>query len=133
MTYLLDTNICSAYLKRPGLLAPRFIQHTGRLSISTIVLAELYTWAFRRSDPIPLLNSITQEILIAVEVIDFDTRCARMFGELRATMMSAGAGVHPTDLMIAAVARVHDLTLVTHNVRHFSRIPELRIDNWLEP
>jgi tRNA(fMet)-specific endonuclease VapC len=48
MTHLLDTNICSAYLKRPGGLAHRFMQHAGGLALPTIVLAELYTWAFRR-------------------------------------------------------------------------------------
>ncbi len=47
MTHLLDTNICSAYLKRPGNLAHRFTQYGGGLAIPAVVLAELYTWGFR--------------------------------------------------------------------------------------
>ena len=45
MSYLLDTNICSAHLKRPSGLSHRFIQYGGRLHIPTIVLGELYAWA----------------------------------------------------------------------------------------
>jgi predicted nucleic acid-binding protein len=46
MSYLLDTNICSAHARRPGGVAHRFIQHAGRLSMPTIVLAELYAGAY---------------------------------------------------------------------------------------
>ena len=45
MSFLLDTDTCSAHLKRPAGLIHRFVQHSGRLYISTIVLGELYTWA----------------------------------------------------------------------------------------
>src|SRR5687768_17053607 len=46
MSFLLDTNICSAHMRRPGGLAHRFIQHSGRLWTSTLVLAELYAGAY---------------------------------------------------------------------------------------
>src|SRR5437588_6580864 len=46
MSFLLDTNICSAYLKYPGALTHRFHQHGGRLYVTTLVLGELYTWAY---------------------------------------------------------------------------------------
>jgi predicted nucleic acid-binding protein len=42
VSFLLDTNIVSAYLKRPGALAHRFIQYSGRLYVSSVALAELY-------------------------------------------------------------------------------------------
>ena len=50
MTYLLDTNIISAHLRRPAGLQHRFIQHGGRIAVPTIVLAELYAWAFGKAD-----------------------------------------------------------------------------------
>ncbi len=133
MTHLLDTNICSAYLKRPGGLAHRFMQHVGGLAMSTIVLAELYTWAFRRPHPDPLLRLIEQDLIADLRVLDFDVDCARRFGEERATLLANGAVVNPVDLMIASVALTHGLVLVTHNVKHFEVIPNLRIEDWLAP
>ena len=133
MTHLLDTNICSAYLKRPGGLAHRFMQHVGGLDIPTIVLAELYTWAFRRPQPEPLLQLIEADLVSDVTVLNFDAACARQFGQMRAKLLTTGVVVNPVDLMIAAVARTHDLVLVTHSVKHFEVIPDLRIEDWLAP
>ncbi|MDA1231698.1 MAG: type II toxin-antitoxin system VapC family toxin [Planctomycetota bacterium] len=133
MTHLLDTNICSAYLKRPGGLAHRFMQHAGGLALPTIVLAELYTWAFRRPKSDPLLRLIEEDLIPDVRVLDFDAYCARQFGELRAAMLTSGVVVNPVDLMIATVALTHDLVLVTHNVKHFEVVPNLRIEDWLTP
>lgn len=131
MRFLLDTNICSAYLKRPGGLAHRFMQHVGSLALPTVVLAELYTWAFRRPQPSPLLDLIERDLVPDMRVLDFDAACARRFGELRATLLAGGVVVNPVDLMIAAVARTHDLVLVTHNTKHFEVIPDLPIEDWL--
>ena len=63
MSFLLDTNICSAHLKRPAGLIHRFIQHSGRLFIPTVVLGELYTWAFKRADPAPLLQLVDNQVV----------------------------------------------------------------------
>ena len=76
MSYLLDTNICSAHLKRPSGLSHRFIQYGGRLHIPTIVLGELYAWAYRRTDPAILLRQIEDELLTDIVVLDFDLTCA---------------------------------------------------------
>ncbi len=51
MSFLLDTNILSAHLRRPSGLAHRFIQHSGRLYTSSVALAELFVWAYKKSDP----------------------------------------------------------------------------------
>lgn len=131
MTHLLDTNICSAYLRRPGRLAHRFVQLGGGLAIPTVVLAELYTWAYRRPDPQRLLNIIDNDLLTDVAVLDFDSKCARLFGELRAKMLSQGLVTSPIDLMIGTVALWHNLTLVTNNARHFTAIPGLRVEDWI--
>ena len=132
MSYLLDTNICSAHLKRPAGLVHRFIQHSGRLFIPTPVLGELYTWAYHRSHPQPLLDRIAQQLLNDVAVLEFDSRCAIEFGRVNGQLLLQGITVDPVDLMIASVALVHDLTLVTHNMRDFERIPGLRLDDWLQ-
>lgn len=87
MSYLLDTDLCSAHLKRPSGLIHRFIQHSGRLFISSIVLGELYAWAFRRSSPQTLVDRIEAELLPDVFVLDFDRDCAIEFGQLRGDML----------------------------------------------
>ena len=132
MSFLLDTNICSVHLRRPSGLVHRFIQHSGRLSISSIVLAELYAWAYWRDDPAPFVRKI-DEFLQDVNVLLFDRRCAEQFGKLRAVLGRQGLVVSPVDLMIGSVALAHDLTLVTHNTADFRHISDLRLQDWLEP
>lgn len=130
MSFLLDTNVCSEHIRRPSGFAHRFVQHLGRLFIPTIVLGELYAWAYLRDQPEPLIRIIEDDLLVDITVIDFDRDAAHTFGRLRGACRSAGVTVNPVDLMIASVAIAHDLTLVTHNRRHFDLIPDLRVDDW---
>ena len=82
MTHLLDTNICSAHMRRPGGLAHRFFQHSGGLTISTVVLAELYAGAYKRPNPDRILSLIA-DLLPEITVLDFEKACAREFGKVR--------------------------------------------------
>ena len=133
MSFLLDTNILSTDLRRPTALAHRFLQYSGRLYTATICLAELYVWAFARSDPSPMLASIDRLLEYEVSVVDFDQECAKRFGRLRATLRGRGIAVNTTDLMIACVALEYDFTMVTHNTADFRNIPDLRLNDWLAP
>ncbi len=132
MTYLLDTNILSAHLRRAAGLQHRFIQHGGRIAAPTIVLAELYAWAFGKTDPDPPLKAIG-EVLDEVTILDFDAASALEFGRLRIELRRRGTPVSPPDLMIASTAVAHGLIVVTDNTRHFEVIPGLRLENWLNP
>jgi tRNA(fMet)-specific endonuclease VapC len=129
MSFLLDTNICSEHLRRPSGLSHRFIQHAGRLCIPTIVLGELLAWAYQRSNPDSLLRSIA-DLRAEVELLVYDEPSAEQFGRLRGILKRQGVAVNVPDLMIAAVALVHDLTLVTHNTADFQRVPGLRLVDW---
>jgi tRNA(fMet)-specific endonuclease VapC len=131
MSFLLDPDTCSAHLKRPAGLMHRFVQH--RLSVSTIVLAEIYVWGYRRSNPRPVLDRIENDLLADVGVLDFDRDCAREFGRIRAALLLQGLQPARIDLMIAAVAIVHSLTLVTHNTSDYQNVPGLQLDDWLVP
>jgi tRNA(fMet)-specific endonuclease VapC len=133
VSFLLDTDTCSFHLKRPSGLAHRFVQHSGGLNLSTIALAELYAWAYRRTHPAKLLQAITSDLLPDVMVLDFDAVCAEEFGKIRGALLRQGIQVATADMMIAAVALVHNLTLVTHNTADFQKIPGLRLDDWLIP
>ena len=133
MSLLLDTDTCSAYLKHRSRMQHRFVQHSGRLHISSIVLGELYTWAFRRASSVPALQAIRSELLLQVTVIHFDEHCAEEFGRERAGLLDRGMSVPTADLMIAATALAHNLTLVTHNTADYRHIPGLHLDDWLLP
>jgi tRNA(fMet)-specific endonuclease VapC len=132
MSHLLDTNICSAHFRRPGGLAHRFIQYGGRLFVPTVVLGELYTGAYHVGNPGPLLQKIA-DLLKDVRVLDFDHDCAEQFGKVRGGLLQRGISIPTADLMIAAVALTHNLTLVTNNTSDFQNIPGLRLDDWLTP
>lgn len=132
MSYLLDTNIVSAHVRRSSRLAHRFLQHSGRLFVPAMVEAELYVWAYGRDDPSELMRAI-HEFLGDCHLLAFDSECARWFGQARATMQRGGVGIADMDLMIASVAVVHGLTLVTNNVAHFAPVPGLAIEDWLTP
>ena len=133
MSFLLDTDICSAHLKRPAGLTHRFVQHSGRLYIPTLVLAELYTWAYQRAHPDALLLRIENDLLADVSVLDFDRTAAKEFGQVRGQLLQRGIAVSRIDLMIAAVALSHSFTLVTHNTADYRHIPGLLLDDWLVP
>jgi tRNA(fMet)-specific endonuclease VapC len=132
MSFLLDTNVCSAHMRRPGGLAHRFMQHSGRLALPTVGLAELYAGAYRHPNPGRLLGLIAG-LLGEVRVLDFDAVCAEQFGKLRGSLSRRGVTVATADLMIASVALAHDLTLVTNNTADFQSIPGLRLEDWLTP
>lgn len=133
MSFLLDTDTCSFHLKRQSGLIHRFMQQSGGIFVPTIVLAELFAWAYRRHNPAKLLQSIAVDLLPDVAVLDFDTRCAEQFGKIRGALLQQGIQIETADLMIAAVALVHNLTLVTHNTADYQHIPGLRLDDWLIP
>lgn len=132
MIFLLDTDTCSAHMRRPSRLAHRFIQYTGGLAIPTIVLAELHAGAHKHPSPAKLLALIA-DLRQEVQVIDFDEACAERFGQIRGAFLKQGIQFSRMDLLIAAVALVHNLTLVTHNTADFKNVPGLRLHDWLIP
>jgi tRNA(fMet)-specific endonuclease VapC len=132
VNFLLDTDTCSAHMRRPARLAHRFVQHTGGLAIPSVVLAELYAGAYKHPNP-PGLLVLNSDLLRDVTVLDFDSACAEQFGRVRGTLLQQGISVSRMDLLIASVALVHNLTLVTHNTADYQHIPGLRLYDWLTP
>src|ERR1700730_7200734 len=98
MNFLLDTDICSAHMRRPAKLAHRFIQYTGQIAISTVTLAELYAGAYKHSQ-VKRLLALIADLLQEVQVIDFDSVCAQKFGQVRGTLLQQGISVPTTDLI----------------------------------
>ena len=132
MSFLLDTDICSAHLKGIAVVSNRFMQYGGRLHVSAITVGELFTWALRVKAPPQRLQSLL-DFLRDVKVLDVTEEVARKFGELRAGLLDAGQAAPDMDLIIGTTALVHRLTLVTHNVQDFADIPSLKVLDWLNP
>lgn len=133
MSFLLDTNIVSAHLNQRNNLTHRFIQHSGRLYISTVVIGEWFAWAHLRPDPVGFIALIENHLLPDLIVLDFDKACAEKFGEVRSVLIKKGLDVSRLDLTIGCVALTHDLTLETHNTKDFKNMPGLRLVDWLSP
>jgi tRNA(fMet)-specific endonuclease VapC len=81
----------------------------------------------------PVIQRIENDLMPDVSVLDFDLACAKEFGRLRGQWLRQEISVSRMDLMIACVALVHNLTLVTHNTADYRNIPGLRLVDWLLP
>ena len=131
MTYLLDTNTCIRYLngrspqikKRLEALTP------DDVGLCSVVKAELAYGAARSRDPGRTMAGIAA-FVAPFTSLPFDDACVSAYGRIRAQLEQAGRPVGPNDLMIAAIAVTHGLTLVTHNTREFERIVGLSLTDW---
>jgi len=133
MSFLLDTDICSAHLRSTSSqVANRFLQFTGRLHISVLTLGELLSWTLRKKSP-PKYHQGLLTLLSDVALLEVTPEVAWKFGEVRAELLDQGKPVAAMDLMIGATALIHGFTVVTHNTQHFSKIPGLTIEDWLVP
>jgi predicted nucleic acid-binding protein len=130
MSFLLDTDTCSAHLKSRSIVFSRFVQHAGQLNLSVLTLGELLTWA-QRANASPKRMQMLTDLLSDVRVVPIASETAEVIGSLRASLLDHGRPTPEIDLWIAATAICHDMTLVTHNARHFEHIPGLRITDWL--
>ncbi|MFT8720431.1 type II toxin-antitoxin system VapC family toxin [Acetobacter sp.] len=130
--YLLDTNIISDLVRNPSGLAARRIEHLdpGDLCTSIIVAAEL-RYGCAKKGSAKLLARV-ENVLTFVPVLPFDIPADGEYGGIRAELEAAGQVIGMNDLLIAAHAYALKVTLVTNNVREFSRIRGLKVENWLE-
>ncbi|MEX2171249.1 MAG: type II toxin-antitoxin system VapC family toxin [Pirellulales bacterium] len=132
MSFLIDTDTASAHLRGISSVTSRFLQYNGRLFISTVCLAELKSWVYRKKTPVKYRRGLT-DMLHDFHVLDVDEAVAEKSGEVGADRMDHGISIATPDLLIGATALVHDLTVVTHNTQHFTAIPSLRVADWLPP
>jgi len=130
MSFILDTDHCVAVL-RGRLDVNRFVEPGAVLYITAITVSELIYGAHKSDRPEAHLAAI-DELLTAVAVLPFDTAAARRTGHLKDGLRRAGMLPGEADLQIAGIALSQGHTLVTHNVRHFERVPGLELADWLQ-
>lgn len=131
MNWLLDTNACIRYLNgRSPKLRARF-ESTDPTSICmcSVVRAELFFGAALSSDPTRTLAS-QRVFLSRFPSLPFDDAAAESYAKIRSDLTRRGQIIGPNDLLIAAICRANDVTLVTHNATEFGRVDGLRIDDW---
>lgn len=130
MAYLFDTDALSEPLRpRPLPSYMRWLAGIPREEqfASAVSIGELYKGAFRGRDPDRILRGIASNVLPAVTVLSFDVGAAQVYGRIEAFLSGRGQRLMDADLQIAATAIHHDLEIVTGNLRHFERIPGLKI------
>jgi tRNA(fMet)-specific endonuclease VapC len=132
MSFLLDTDICSAQLKNVRIVSNRFLQYGGQLFASAVTIAELRAWLLRRKTPRKHKQAYAR-LRQDLTVLDVDERIALRAGELAAGLSDRGIASKTPDMLLAATALAHGLTLVTHNTRDFANVPGLTVVDWLVP
>lgn len=128
---MLDSNVCIAAMRKgDGDLFDRLDRQKAKLCISTITLHELEHGAERSQRPAVERGRIFA-LTSLLEVLDFDAEAARQSGNIHATLAMSGQIIGSYDMQIAGHARSLDLTLVTGNLKEFTRVEGLRCEDWL--
>lgn len=134
MIHLFDTNALSALVHhRIGFerLAGRIdALRSGERAVSTITLSEMQTMIAKANAPHDKGMRVWR-VLLNFRLLDFDEAAALHAGQIRAHLEPRGMKIGPLDTLIAAHARSLAAVLVTDNVREFSRVPALAVENWL--
>jgi tRNA(fMet)-specific endonuclease VapC len=131
MSYLLDTNACIELLRDPRSEVAKRLETIAfsQIVLCSVVKAELYYGALRSTRPehsIQILKAFSANFAS----LAFDDQAAEVYGQIRAHLAQRGALIGPNDLLIAAIAVSHQVTLVTHNTDEFGRVPGLEIEDW---
>ncbi|MEH1816320.1 MAG: type II toxin-antitoxin system VapC family toxin [Nostoc sp.] len=133
MQYLLDTNICIYIIKqKPQKVLNKFqTLSISDVGISSITVAELEYGVAKSEQQEKNCNALLQ-FLLPLEIVDFNQVFAMIYGSIRSDLESRGLIIGAMDMLIAAHALSLGITLVTNNIREFSRIPTLLLENWAE-
>ena len=131
MTYWLDTNTCIRYLNGRSPQIKNHLEALGPADVClcAIVKAELAYGAARSQDPVQTMARIATFVAPFIS-LPFDDACVPAYGSIRSELGRVGRPIGPNDLMIAAIAVTHGLTLVTHNTREFERVVDLSLADW---
>ena len=132
MKVMLDTNTCIAIIRRrpPKVLRRLSDYSVGDVGISWATLAEL-EFGVAKSQHVSQNRAALDEFLLPLEMASFDREAAAVYGQVRATLERKGTPIGAMDTLIGAQALAMGVTLVTNNVRAFSRIPGLKVTDWL--
>ena len=129
---LLDTNTCIYIINnRPTNVLEHFKSYkAGEIGISSIAASEL-AYGVAKSGSIKNRKALDM-FLAPLQILPFDSQCLWFYADLRASLKKKGLSIGPMDSLIAAHALSINGTLVTNNLEEFSRVPQLKLENWFE-
>ena len=133
MRYMLDTNICIYAIKHKPEKVFQKLQEVepGDVCVSSVTYAEL-VHGVEKSVAVEKNRLALSMLLANIEILDFDVDAADCYGKIRADLEKKGTPIGPLDMMIAGHAQSLGYTVVTNNVKEFSRVMDLKIENWAE-
>ncbi len=131
MIHLLDTNVCIHLLNESqSQVINNFRRHhPADIVLCSMVKAELLYGA-RRSQRREANLQLLKAFFAPLRSLPFDDECAEHYGQIHADLLTQGKPIGPNDTLIAAIARAHDVTLITHNTGEFGRVAGLRMEDW---
>ena len=129
--YMLDSDVCINCMRgKDREVFNRIIELTpANFKISSIVLAELW-YGVEHSNSREANASVLEIFLHDLQIAPFDETCARAYSKIREHLSTKGMLIGPNDMLIAASAIANDATLVSNNIREFSRVPCLKVESW---
>ena len=133
MKYLLDTNICIYIInEKQKKVLRKFEQYpVHEFGISSITHAELQ-YGVEKSKNKDTNQNALDEFLLPLTILPFHgKKLVTCYGEIRALLESKGKTIGPLDMLIAAHALGLHLTIISNNIKEFSRIPNLKCENWV--
>lgn len=127
---VLDTDICVEILRGNPRVLRRRLLTLDTVVTSWVTAAELFYGAAKsvRSEE---MSAAVRGFLATVDVLGLDERSAAQFGRLKAGLEAGGLRLADADILIASICLAHGATIATGNIRHYDRIPELGIEDWI--
>jgi tRNA(fMet)-specific endonuclease VapC len=130
MMYVLDTNTLIYFFKEMGNISANMARISPQeISIPSIVVFELETGIAKSISPQKRAGQLA-EILGTIRVLPFGLYEAKVAGHIRATLERQGQPIGAYDVLIAATALAENATLITHNIKEFERVPQLKVEDW---
>ena len=130
--YLLDSNILIYFFKNTGQVRAKLTQkRDDEIQLCTPVIWEILSGTLKSENPNTQLARL-QAVQKRFTVLPFDLPSANAAAKIRATLELGGNTIGPIDTLIAGIAVANNLTLVTRNTREFSRVPDLKVENWYD-
>lgn len=133
MKYMLDTNICIYAIKHKPEKVFKKLQkiNPSDVCISSVTYAELI-YGVEKSAAVERNRLALSMMLSNIEIMNFGVLAATSYGMVRADLEKKGTPIGPLDMMIAGHAKSLGCTVVTNNVKEFSRVKGLKVVNWAE-
>ena len=131
MKYLLDTNVCIKYLNGDSDNIRKELENRkpDNIALCSVVKSELIYGVLKSSNKEKNLSRLNTFFAPFIS-LSFDDNCAVVYSEIRSTLEKSGNIIGPYDMQIAAIALYHNMILVTHNTKEFSRITNILLEDW---